>query len=97
MAQEARGSIPGSHNQHRTMLYALSTCIWCRRTRQFLEDNSVQFDYIYVDLLQGAEREEVLAQVGKWNPALSFPTLVVDDAKSVIGSQLDAIKELLEL
>jgi glutaredoxin len=94
---EAAGSIEGQHNEHKVMLYALSTCIWCRRTRRFLEANDVAFDYIYVDLLEGLEREDVLSKVRRWNPSASFPTLVVDDDQCVVGARLDRIKEVLSL
>ena len=94
---ESKGSITGSHNEHQTVFYGLSTCIWCRRTRQFLEDQRVAFDYVYVDLLKGQEREEAVEQVRRWNSAVSFPTVVVDDAKCVIGYKQQDIKEALGL
>jgi glutaredoxin-like protein NrdH len=94
---QAIGSVQGHRNEHQVMLYALSTCVWCRRTRQFLESNGVTFDYIYVDLLEGKEREDVLTKVRRWNPFASFPTLVVDDARCVVGARLDEIKEVLDL
>jgi glutaredoxin-like protein NrdH len=94
---EPRASVPGSRNEHHTVLYALSTCIWCRRTRQLLEREGVAFDCIYVDLLKGQEREEVIAQVRHWSPSVSFPTIVVDDTRCVVGYRPEEIKEMLEL
>jgi glutaredoxin len=93
----AKGSVPGRHNKHHTVFYGLSTCVWCKRTRRFLEDQGIAFDYIYVDLLSGQEREAVLSQVRPWNPAVSFPTLVVDDFQCVIGYKPEQIKEALGL
>ena len=94
---EAKGSVPGPHDEHRIVFYGLSTCIWCKRTRQFLESQGVAFDYVYVDLLRGQEREEVLALVRQWNPATSFPTVVVDDSTCVVGYRQEEIKEALGL
>jgi len=94
---EAQGSIPGTHNKHHTVFYGLSTCIWCRRTRQFLEDQDVEFDFTYVDLLEGQEREEAVEQVRRWNSAVSFPTVVMDDSKCVIGYKQKEIEEALGL
>jgi glutaredoxin len=94
---EARGSIPGRRDEHTIVFYGLSTCIWCKRTRKFLESQEVKFDYVYVDLLQGQEREEAVEQVRCWNPAVSFPTLVVDDARCVVGYKPEEIKEALGL
>ncbi|MDY6875508.1 MAG: glutaredoxin family protein [Chloroflexota bacterium] len=94
---QARGNVSGSRNEHHMVLYAISTCIWCKRTRQFLESQGVSFDYIYIDLIHGQERENVLAQVKRWNPAVSFPTLVVDGRQSVLGYKPEAIKRALGL
>jgi glutaredoxin-like protein NrdH len=81
----------------KVMLYALSTCGWCKKTRAFLDENNVQYDYVYVDLLQGEEKGRVMAEVGKWNPRLSFPTVVVDDKESVAGFKEDRLREVLGL
>lgn len=94
---EARGSMPGPRDKHHTVFYGLSTCIWCRRTRQFLEDQGVAFDYIYVDLLRGQEREEAVTQIRRWNPATSFPTIVIDDSRCVVGYKPEKLKEALGL
>jgi glutaredoxin-like protein NrdH len=94
---EKKGSVPGRHNEHRTIFYGLSTCVWCKRTRRFLEDQGIAFDYIYVDLLSGQEREEVLTRVRRWNLKTSFPTIVVDDSRCVVGYKPEQIKEALGL
>jgi glutaredoxin-like protein NrdH len=78
-------------------LYALSTCAWCRRAKSFLDENDVEYDLVYVDHLDGEEKEQVLEEVRKWNPRRSFPTIVVDDAKSVAGFKPDRLKEVLGL
>jgi glutaredoxin len=94
---KARGSVAGSQNEKQVTFYGLSTCVWCKRTRQLLEDSDVAFDFIYVDLLRGKERKEAIEQVREWNRAGSFPTLVVDGKQSVVGYKPDQIKEALGL
>jgi glutaredoxin-like protein NrdH len=94
---EPRGSVPGFHNEHQVLFYGLSTCIWCRKTRTFLEEQGVTFDFVYVDLIHGQEREDVKEQIRKWNPAVSFPTIVVDNERSVTGFKPEKIKEALGL
>jgi glutaredoxin len=94
---QARETVSGSRNQHHVLFYGLSTCIWCRRTRQFLESNDVAFEVVYVDLLQGAEREAVVEQVRRWNPSVSFPTLVIDNRRCIIGYRPEEIQEALGL
>ena len=79
------------------VLYALSTCGWCRRAKKMLEENDVEYELIYVDHLEGDEKKAAVAEVAKWNPRRSFPTLVVDDRVAVAGFKPEQIKEALEL
>ncbi|MCG2827793.1 glutaredoxin family protein [Methanothermobacter sp. K4] len=76
-------------------LFALSTCGWCKKTRELLEELGVAYDYVYVDLLQGDERENALRELRKWNPSLSFPTLVIDDGDVIVGFDALSIKSAL--
>ena len=78
-------------------LYALSTCGWCRKAKTFLDDNDIEYDLVYVDLLDKDEKEQVLSVVRKWNPRASFPTVVVDDAESVAGFKEARLREILGL
>lgn len=76
-------------------LYALSTCIWCKKTKELLSSLGVGFNYIYVDLLKGNDRSKMVEEVKKYNPACSFPTLVVGD-RCIVGYKEKEIKEALK-
>ncbi len=81
-------------NDHSLFLYALSTCGWCKKTKQLLNDLSLDFDYVDVDLLKNGQQEAVVADMERWNSNGSFPTLVVDDRYSIRGFQPEQISEL---
>ncbi len=78
-------------------LYALSTCGWCRKTKNFLNENNVVYDVVDVDLLSGEDRQEVMAEVQQWNPRRNFPTIVVDDKEVVVGFNEARLREVLDL
>jgi glutaredoxin-like protein NrdH len=82
-------------NKGKLVLFALSTCGWCKKTRALIEDLDADYEYVYVDLLKGEEREEVVNMVKKWNPQLSFPTLVVNDDKTIVGFKEEEIREAI--
>jgi glutaredoxin len=82
-------------NKGKVVLFALSTCGWCKKTRMLLEDMEVEYEYIYVDLLEGDERQEIIERLKKWNPKLSFPTLVLNDEKTIVGFNEDEVRENL--
>lgn len=75
-------------------LYALSTCVWCKKTRKLLEKLGVSYDYVYVDLLIGDARDMVMDEIEKWNPHGSFPTIVINDSESIVGFKEDKIREV---
>lgn len=77
------------------VLYALSTCGWCAKTRQLLKDLGVEHSYVYVDLLPREEIEEALHEVERYNPSGSFPTLVIDESKVIVGFREQEIREAL--
>jgi glutaredoxin-like protein NrdH len=77
------------------VLYALSTCAWCRRTRQMLDSLGIGYEYVYVDLLGSKEQDEAMAEMRRWNPGCSFPTIVVDSREVIRGFDEARIRELL--
>ena len=77
------------------MLYALSTCGWCKKTKGLLEDLKVDYNYVDTDILDGAARAEALDEIRKWNPACSFPTMVIDNKTCIVGFKEDQIRETL--
>ena len=79
----------------KVMLYALSTCGWCAKTKELLRQLGIDFDYTYVDLLESTEQDEAMKMVEKWNPSGSFPTLVINDRKCIVGFREKEIREAL--
>jgi len=77
-------------------LFALSTCVWCRKTKRLLDSLAVAYDYVYTDLLSSNERNEVLDEVEKWNPRVSFPTIVINNEKAIVCFKENQIRESIE-
>lgn len=77
-------------------LYAASTCVWCRKTRQLLENNDVDFEYVYIDLMDEDEQQNVLDELAQYNPDCTVPTLVVGD-EVVVGYEPERIRNALKL
>ena len=75
-------------------MFTLSTCSHCKATKKFLNDNGIPFDCVDVDLLQGADRENILKEVEKYNPQRSFPTIIIGDT-IIIGFRESDIREAL--
>jgi glutaredoxin-like protein NrdH len=77
-------------------IYTLSTCSHCKAVKKFLNDLSVQYDCVDVDLLDAENKATALDEVRKYNPKLTFPTILCGD-KVIIGFQDREIKDALGL
>lgn len=71
-------------------LYGLLSCPHCKAAREFLKENGVEFETVFVDLLTGDERSEALKELRHLNPACSFPTTVIG-GKVIVGFKKDEI------
>ena len=76
-------------------MYALSTCGWCKKTKAFLNDHNVKYAYIDVDLLPMEEMEHIRTEQLKHNPSGSFPTIVIDQEKCIVGFDEQQLLELV--
>jgi glutaredoxin len=79
----------------RIILYALSTCIWCRKTRELLDKLGVAYDYAHLDELQGEEKTKTTEEVKALNPRCSFPTLTINGT-CIVGFHEDQVREALK-
>lgn len=77
-------------------LFTLSTCSHCKSTKKLLAECTIQYDVVDVDLLEGDERKAILADVKKFNPKCSFPTIIIGNTV-IVGHKEDKIKEALGL
>jgi glutaredoxin-like protein NrdH len=82
-------------NRARIVLYALSTCGWCSKTKKFLGELGVAYFYVNVDLLSGADKATALKEIEQWNPRVSFPTMVVNDAVAIVGYNTAKVLEAI--
>ncbi len=89
--------VPGKNKSHKVILYALSTCVWCKLTKQFLSDNGVEYEFADVDLLGSEDKGKVHETILSKGAILSYPTVIVDDKTVVTGFRKDQLKEVLGL
>ena len=89
--------VPGKKKEHKVVIYALSTCVWCKMTKQFLQDNGIEYEYIDVDLCEEKEKEQIRQHIIDKGGTLSYPTTLVDDSVLITGFRKDKLKESLKL
>lgn len=83
-------------NDKSVKLYTLSTCSHCKSTKKLLNECTIQYEFVDVDLLEGDERKAILEDVKKFNPKCSFPTIIIGE-HVIVGHKEKEIREALGL
>jgi glutaredoxin len=55
---------------------------------------TIKYEFVDVDMLKGDERKAIIADVKKFNPRCSFPTIIIGE-KVIVGFKEKEIKEAL--
>jgi glutaredoxin len=84
----------GGEMSERSDVY-IHTCGHCKAANNFLADHGVAI-CTDVDLLTGDERKAMIEEVKKYNPACSFPTILIGE-RIIVGFNEQAIREALGL
>jgi glutaredoxin len=87
--------VSGKNNAHKVLVYALSTCVWCKMTKQFLKDNGIEFEYVNVDLCDEEDKVKIRQHIQNKGGNLSYPTIIIDDNILITGFRKDKLKEAL--
>lgn len=77
------------------MLYALSTCPFCKMAKRFFESRGIVYNCVDVDLLPEEEREKTVAEVQRISGRRAFPVIVIGE-EVIVGYDELRIKEALE-
>jgi glutaredoxin len=63
--------------------------------KQWLTEKEIPYDFVDVDLLKGAEQEQVLAEVDRLAGKRSFP-ITVANGRVIQGYKTDEVMEALQ-
>ena len=77
-------------------MYIISTCVWCKRTKIFLKDNNIEYEYVDVDLSSRENRETIRKEILKRGGKLTYPAIIIDDKVLINGFRKDEIKERVQ-
>ena len=89
--------VNGKKDEKNIVLFALSTCQWCKKGKTWLKDNDYAYKYIDVDLLPLEEKRILKKDLREFfNTMIRYPFLVVDGKEFYAGFNIDNWKLILE-
>ena len=89
--------VQGNNAKHRVLMYAISTCGWCKKAKRTLNELDVAYEYIDVDLLDDEEKQVIMKDILDRGGRLVYPTLIIDGATLLAGPSRSKLVEVLEL
>jgi glutaredoxin len=79
-------SVDGARKDHDIVVFALSTCGFCKRSMSFLNDNGFAYRYIYVDRIPLETKTEVKRILKeRYKDDVAFPFATVDGKDHLVG------------
>jgi len=79
------------------LVFTLSTCMWCKKCKSFLNDNKMKYRYIDVDRIDPNDKAKIIEYLrSRYQSRISYPFLVCEKGH-VIGYNPEKYKELLKI
>ncbi len=75
-------------------VFALSTCVHCKKAKKLLGELGAAFDHVDVDQLPQSDMSAALSEMSQYNPAETFPTMLIG-GKVIVGDREDDIRQAL--
>ena len=74
-------------------MYSLSTCPWCKKAKQFFEEQNIPYSYIDYDLASVEEQQRISQEMSSFQMK-GFPVVKVGK-EAVVGYSLEKYSELV--
>jgi len=72
---------------------SLSTCAWCKKTKKFLQDKGIEYEFVDVDLCGDKDMDAIREDLKKRGLGMNFPVVIVDDKNCIVGFREDKLNE----
>ncbi|MFX1393483.1 MAG: glutaredoxin family protein [Promethearchaeota archaeon] len=90
-------SVDGEKDQREITIFTLSTCMWCKKCKSWLNERNIKYRYIDVDKIQYSQKSEILNYLQKnYQQRISYPYMVCDKNDVVVGYNPNKYEELLK-
>jgi len=89
--------VQGEKDKREIIVFTLSTCMWCKKCKRFLNDRNIKYRYIDMDQIPYPQKSEILDYLREnYNERISYPYMVCDKDDVVVGYNPEKYEELLK-
>ncbi|MFX0037776.1 MAG: glutaredoxin family protein [Promethearchaeota archaeon] len=89
-------TVEGSNKKRDIIILTLSTCMWCKKCKAWLNENNVQYRYVDIDQIKFEEKSEILEYLrSNYESRVSYPYMICD-GEVVVGYNPGKYEELMK-
>ena len=78
--------VEGTKKNHEIFMFAISTCQWCTKGKNWLNENSYEYTYLDIDKIPLEEKRVLKRELKEaFNTIPRFPMLIVDRSQFSTG------------
>ena len=89
--------VEGENNKREIIIFTLSTCMWCKKCKRFLNDRKIKYRYIDMDQIPYSQKSEILDYLRKtYSQRVSYPYMICDKNDIVVGYDPNKYEELMK-
>ena len=89
-------TVEGSKKNRDITLLTLSTCMWCKKCKAWLNERDIQYRYVDVDKINFEEKTKILEYLReKYQSRISYPFMICDN-EYVVGYNPGKYEELMK-
>jgi thioredoxin reductase (NADPH) len=92
---EELASVLGINENHRIILYGADWCPDCRKSKAFLNDNNVNYQYIEIDKEKNEWAIPVITKIN--NGKRKIPTIIINDYTVLVEPENEELRQALQL
>lgn len=89
--------VEGKNTDNNVFLYTLSTCGWCKKTKELLKEKEVKYEYLDLDTCSKEDQKNAIEDLKAKKIPVAFPVIMINDDKIIQGFKKDEILEALGL
>ena len=89
--------VDGKNKKNKVFLYTLSTCGWCKKTKELLKEKEIAYEYLDLDQADKENQKAAVEELKAKNLPIGFPIIMINEDKVIQGYKRDEILEALEL
>ena len=92
---EELASLLGINENHRIILYGADWCPDCRKSKAFLQDNKVNYQYIEIDKEENEWAIPIITKIN--NGKRKIPTIIINEDTILVEPENEELRQALQL